>query len=147
LRDKIGDAAREVAQANELTPGHGTNSFTRMVQCVFERVEPSIQRRIDTRVSERVEAERSRIASILDADAAAGREETARRLALSSDIAPDKAIEILASTPKAQRTGPTPLDIAMRGQSPNVSDDDGTADFTAEESQTERAANQILNAE
>lgn len=147
LRAQINNAALEVAQANKLTAGHGTNSFKRMAQAVFERVQPQLKEAVDQQVTERVEAERSRISQILDAEEAHGREDTARRLALASDIGPDKAIEILDATPKAQRSGPTPLSVAMQGQSPNISDDDGSADLSSDESETVLMANQILNAE
>ena len=147
LRARINNAALEVAQANNITAGHGTNSFKRMTQAVFERVQPQIKEAVDQQVKERVDAERSRISQILDAEEAHGREDTARRLALASDIGPDKAIEILDSTPKAQRSGPTPLSVAMRGQSPNISADDGSADLSSEENETALMANQILNAE
>lgn len=145
LREQIDNAAREVAKANDLT-GHGQNSFKQMVRAVFDRVEPSIAASVDDQVSEKVQAERERITTILDAPEAKDREDTARRLALDSDIAPDKAIEILGSTPKARPQGPTPLDIAMQSETGTVGADDGAGGDYGPDHEVDVLASRILNA-
>lgn len=146
LRQSIDDAAFSVAQRNNLSAGHGTNSFKRMAVEVVERIQPDVDAAIEQRVSERLDAERSRITEILDSDAARGREDFARRLALSTDVPPDKARELLAASPKAQRQGRTPLDIAMEGQEHSVGADDG-ADGLGGSDEVDQLANRILSAE
>jgi hypothetical protein len=145
LREKIDDAVRVVAGRENLTAGHGVNTFKRMTRQVFEQVQPAIDQAVDQRVDERVSAERTRITTILDAPEAAGREVTARRLALDSDMDATKAIAILASTPLAQ-TGPTPLALAMANEDNAVNADDGS-DAYASMSEEERLADSIINSE
>lgn len=144
LGEKLDDAVRQVAKANNLT-GHGQNSFRQMSHAVFEQIQPKIDQAVDQQVIDKVSAERTRIAEILDAPEAVGREPTARRLALGSDMPPKSVIEILQSTPKAQR-GPTPLAVAMAGEDNSVRDDDGSDVGSGGDYETERLANSILNA-
>ena len=56
----------------------------------------------DDYVREAVQAERARIAAILDADEAKGREALARKLALTTGMEPAQAIEVLAAAPRQQ---------------------------------------------
>lgn len=147
LRQQIDDASFDIAQRNGLTAGHGTRKFKCMAREVIERIQPDVDASIDQRVSERLDAERSRITEILDSDEARGRDDFARRLALSTDVRPDKARELLAASPKAQRQGRTPLDIAMQGQETSAGADDGSGDLTSADSQVDVLANQILHAE
>jgi len=96
-------------------------------------------------VSARAE-ERARIKSILACDEAAERPGFAQHLALETDTAAEDAQAMLAvAGVETQPTGRTPLSMAMEGQSPNVSDDDGSAD--SEQDEVTAAANAILNAE
>jgi len=142
--ERLNNAIREVSTRENLT-GHGVSSFHRMATEVFQKMEPAIDATVDERVTEKVSAERTRITAILDAPEAKGREQTARRLALDSDMTAEKAIAILASTPKTQ-TGPTPLALAMAGEDNAVNADDGS-DAWASMSEEERLADQIINSE
>ena len=140
-RERITEAANVVARRNSLSHGHGTREFKRMALEVVEQLQPDIDAEIEAKTGERLQAERERITTILDAPEAKGREDTARRLALSSDIRPEQAIEILGSTPKASQ-GPTPLDLAMQSETGTVGATDGGEDMTEEDHLAER----ILNA-
>lgn len=145
LREQIDNAARDVAKANNLT-GHGQNSFKKMVRAVFDRVESSIAASVDDQVSKKVQAERERITTILDAPEAKDREDTALRLALDSDMPAGKAIGLLAATPKARPQGPTPLDIAMQSETGTVGADDGAGGDYGPDHEVDVLASRILNA-
>lgn len=75
--------------------------------------------------------ERGRIAAILGSDAAAGREELARTMALDTDLSPDAAVKLLAASPKAEApVASTPFEAAMDatpnpevGEGPTAEDD------------------------
>jgi phage I-like protein len=141
-RERVNDAASVVARRNSLTPGHGTREFKRMTIEVVEQLQPDIDAEIDAKTEERLKAERERIAAILDAPQAKGREATAQRLALASEVSLESAIEILSTTPKTGLRGRTPLDVAMQSQTETVNADDGTENWTDED----HAVNALLNA-
>lgn len=61
-------------------------------------------------------AERERIAAILTSEAAAGREELARHLALETDMSPKAALAILSASPSIGVAGGGQLAQAMRAQ-------------------------------
>jgi phage I-like protein len=140
-RTKLDDFIADVGNENGLT-GHGRNRFRTMTRTVLQRLEPMIQASVDERVAEKLGAERERITKILDAPQAKGREATARRLALASEVSFEQAIEILSTTPKTGLRGRTPLDAAMQSQTETVRDSDGTESWSDED----RAAHRILTA-
>ncbi len=61
-------------------------------------------------------AERKRIAAILTSEAAAGREELARHLALETDMSPKAALAVLSASPSIGVAGGGQLAQAMRAQ-------------------------------
>ena len=77
-------------------------------------------------------AERERIAAILSCDAAKGREDLARALALESDLEPEAAKRLLGAAPVAAK--PDSFAQAMAGvKNPNVGSDAGEPDDDASE--------------
>ena len=139
-RNKINDAAHDVAVTNKLSSEHKV-AFKRMNGEVLERLEPEIEAETQARVDAAVTAERERLKSIAGHDEASGRETLAIELACSGlDIEP--ALNILRETPAAAN-GRGQLAEAMRGYDTHVADD--CADFL-EQSDEERAAAEILNA-
>jgi capsid assembly protease len=63
--------------------------------------------------AEAIAGERQRIAAILESDEAEGREGLAMKLAMSTDMAPAAAVEILASAARQRSTGVTSFDDHM----------------------------------
>lgn len=74
-----------------------------------------------------VRAERDRVQAILGHAEAAGREELAKTLAFTTDMAPEAAAAILAAAPKAASAPANPLATAMAGvENPEIGADAGT---------------------
>ncbi|TQE98435.1 MAG: hypothetical protein FKY71_13855 [Spiribacter salinus] len=115
------------------------STFRAMMNEVLEEVEGAIEAQA---LAEAKEMERNRLRDALALPEAAGRRDLAESLALDTDTALDQIQAILARAPKEQKRGGF-LDAAMRGISPNLSDDDGSdgAGIGPEE----HTANMILN--
>ena len=141
MKEKIQNIARTVAADHKLT-GHGANTFVRMTGEVFGKVESLITEQIAAGIAKGVKAERERLATVLDSPEAQGREKTARKLALSSDMTIAQIAEVLAATPMQNHD---PLAKLMAGRSPGISSDDGAPDEFAEVDEDEQAAKFILN--
>lgn len=145
LKERIRDAARAVAKSNDLTPGHGTNRFVSMTVETFERATPAITEKIEAEVKAGIEAELTRMSEILKSPEAKSRMDMALELAFESGMEADKAIKLMASSPKPI-TGPSALSQAMRGNSPGISSDDGSLECGSDQDEEQRAAQTILNA-
>lgn len=146
-RDRIRDAANDVAIANQLSSQHRA-AFQRMTVEVLAKLEPAISATVDERVAAGLETERTRMIAILDAPEAKGREQTARGLAFGSDLSTEQAIEILKTMPaKTNAPGRTPLSVAMAGVDNAVSDDDGADYAPGGDLEADELASRILNAE
>ena len=74
---------------------------------------------------EAVKSERARVQAILGHAESAGREELAKTLAFTTDMAPEAAAAILAAAPKAEaKPAGNPLEAAMSGgENPKVGAD------------------------
>ena len=142
MKEKIQNFARTVATDHKLT-GHGANTFARMVEEVFVKVESLITDQIAAGIAKGIKAERERLATVLDSPEAQGREQTARKLALQSDMTVEQIAQVLAATPMAHRD---PLGELMAGRSPGISSDDGEHEPGSDQDETEAATQYILNA-
>ena len=92
-------------------------------------------------------AERERISTILQSDAAAGRQDMAAHLAFSTDMAADSAVALLGKAPAmtATKPGASALAAAMAAvEQPNVGADTGAADGAAGQADANSQAKNIL---
>lgn len=115
------------------------STFKSMANELLEEVQPVIE----AKAQEQAKAsERARLRDALALTEADGRRDLAESLALDTDTPLEQIKAILNRAPKERRTTGF-LDAAMRGQSPNLSDDDGSdgAGLAPED----HAAQMILN--
>lgn len=98
------------------------STFKAMANELLEEVQPAIEAVAQAQAKE---IERSRLRDALALPEAAGRRDLAESLALDTDSTLEQIQAILARAPKEQKRGGF-LDAAMRGLSPNLSDDDGS---------------------
>ena len=115
------------------------STFKAMANELLEELQPAIEA---DALAKAKETERDRLRDALALPEAAGRRDLAESLALDTDTPLEQIAAILARAPKERRTTGF-LDAAMRGQSPNLSDDDGSGGEPL--SPEDMAAQSILN--